>query len=98
MQVPFGAFRYCGQSNTIGFVLSSNLPPYQSTSSLASQPHSREISPLHNQLNMQNNHLPQNIYPNINQNAPFSYIQPFYYRRSISDYMKRVKFMNFEST
>lgn len=97
IQVPFGAFGYCSHFSTNGSTLCTNLPPYNSTSSLTSQSHSSGISLLQNQLNTQNN-LPQNIYPNLNQNAPFSYIQPVYYRRSISDYMKRVKFMNFEST
>lgn len=72
IQVPFG----CGFYRTIGFTFNSNLSLNNSTSS------THGISLLQNQLNTQNNHLPQNIYPN--QNAPF------YYRRSISDFMKRV--------
>ncbi|XP_070506542.1 annexin B11-like isoform X2 [Chironomus tepperi] len=83
--VPFGA----GHFNKIGFTLSSNLPSYHSTSSIASQSQSNGISLLQNQLNMQNTQQPSNIYPHINPNAPFSYTQPVYYRRSISDYMKR---------
>lgn len=87
IQVPFG----CGFYRTIGFTFNSNLSSNNSTSSIPSQ--SNGISLLQNQLNKQNNHLPQNIYPNINQNAPFSYLdnrQAVYYRRSISDFMKRV--------
>ena len=86
IQVPFGA----GHFNTIGFTFNSNTS-YHSTSSLASQSQTSGISSLQNQLNTQNNRLPQNVYPQINQNAPFSYIQPFCYRRSFSDFMKLVK-------
>lgn len=88
INIGFASHFISNSSNTSysQYPSSTTLPPYPT--SLHSFPSNNQgISLIQNQFNVQHNQVPQNVYPRLNNYAPFSYINA---GNSTSDYMQRV--------